>query len=241
MFDLGKFGNFLSHLREGANMTQSELADRLNLPRLTVARYESGESSPDVTVLWKMADLFNTTLDVLISAGEPTKDEAKLLREVAAGEDADPADADTVVGIAPLLKPSVLDRLSARLSAQNIDISHIVALAEYLSADGVKEMIESMDANTIEPELLAKLVPLLDDASIFAIFQKILEGDMPVENLKILAPAFKGDSSGFKRNPYLEDMIEEAVVEGALPWEAIPLLYPEGWEHRLNGDEVVRN
>ena len=44
MFDTIKFGAFLAKLRKSADMTQSELGDRLNLTRQAISRYECGDS-----------------------------------------------------------------------------------------------------------------------------------------------------------------------------------------------------
>ena len=46
MFNTQKFGGYLSRLRKNADMTQSELADKLNLTRQAVSRYETGERNP---------------------------------------------------------------------------------------------------------------------------------------------------------------------------------------------------
>ncbi len=40
MFDTRKFGRYLSKLRKTADMTQSEFADKLNITRQAVSRYE---------------------------------------------------------------------------------------------------------------------------------------------------------------------------------------------------------
>ena len=77
MFDTMKFGKALSTLRKEADMTQNEVADRLNLSRQAISKYERGESFPDISVLVMIAELFNVTLDQLINYGEPTKGESK--------------------------------------------------------------------------------------------------------------------------------------------------------------------
>ena len=50
MFDTQKFGRAIAALRKEADMTQNEVADRLNLSRQAVSRYECGESFPDISI-----------------------------------------------------------------------------------------------------------------------------------------------------------------------------------------------
>ena len=56
MFDTMKFGKALSTLRKQSDMTQNEVADRLNLSRQAISKYERGESFPDISVLVMIAD-----------------------------------------------------------------------------------------------------------------------------------------------------------------------------------------
>ena len=85
MFDTVKFGKALSTLRKEADMTQNEVADKLNLSRQAISKYERGETFPDISVLVMIAELFNVTLDELINFGEPTKGESSILKNVANG------------------------------------------------------------------------------------------------------------------------------------------------------------
>lgn len=48
-------------------MTQQQVADFLNVNRSTYSYYENGKAEPSITVLIKMADLFNVTLDSLLN------------------------------------------------------------------------------------------------------------------------------------------------------------------------------
>ncbi len=232
MFDTKKFGGFLSQLRKKADMTQVELADRLNLTRQAVSRYEHGDSFPDVSILILIADIFHISLDELISSGEPTRGESQILKGVAVGSENIAADnIEDIVNLAPFLKPSVLTRLSSGLSAQGIDISNVVALAEYLNDDSVIEMLENAKFETISPELIEKLMPLLDGKSKSTIFQKILIGEMDWHFLRPMLLYTEDD---------LRSQIEAAVVEGALPWDALDLMreaWKDVWERqRKNGE-----
>lgn len=58
-------------LRRKAGMTQIELAERLNYSDKAVSKWERGESVPDIGVLKSIADLFDVTVDYLITAEHP--------------------------------------------------------------------------------------------------------------------------------------------------------------------------
>lgn len=216
MFNTQKFGGFLSRLRKNADMTQSELADRLNLTRQAVSRYETGDSFPDVSILVLIADIFHVTLDELINSGEPTRGESLILGNIAIGNsDVIAENISDIINLAPLLKPSVLTKLSAGLSKQGIDISNIVTLAEYLNDDSVVAMLENATFDSVNDELLEKLMPLLDSRSKETIFEKILNGEMDWHFIKTLLPYAE----------YMTSQIEAAVVEGAIPKEAMQILH----------------
>lgn len=66
----------IAELRKSSNMTQLELAERLNYSDKAVSKWEHGDSIPDVTVLLEIADLFGVTLDFLVRTAH-TPDEIK--------------------------------------------------------------------------------------------------------------------------------------------------------------------
>jgi len=220
MFDTIRFGRAFAELRQKADMTQSEVADKLNLSRQAVSKYERGESFPDISILVMIAELFGVTLDELIKCGEPTPGEASILHNIARGNSDISADnIGDVVNLAPLLKPSILTKLSQRFADQGIDISDIVALAEYLSDDSVTALIENASAGEIDNAVLEKFIPILNHESRYAIFQKILEGEMDWHFIKVLLPYTE----------YIYTQIEAAVVFGVLPWEVLDILHNHFW------------
>lgn len=56
----------ITALRQGAKMTQIELAERLNYSDKSVSKWERAESIPDITVLKAIADMFGVPLDYLV-------------------------------------------------------------------------------------------------------------------------------------------------------------------------------
>lgn len=185
MFDIKKFGAYTSKLRKKADMTQSELAERLNMTRQAISKYECGDSSPDISILIEVADVFGITLDELISSGQPTDKEAAILESAVEGQELcselDKQCISDIVNIAPLLKPSLLDKMAKGLAKHGIDISSIVSLAEYINDDTVVKLLEIATYDIINENLLERLIPFLDGNSISVIFQKILEGDFKSE------------------------------------------------------------
>ena len=64
----------LIKLRQEAGMTQAELGEKLNYSDKTVSKWERGESIPDAYVLTRLARIYNTTVDALLSEAEPWMD-----------------------------------------------------------------------------------------------------------------------------------------------------------------------
>lgn len=58
----------ISQLRQSRNITQLELAEKLNYSDKAISKWERAESIPDVTVLKEIADMFGVTLDYLVQA-----------------------------------------------------------------------------------------------------------------------------------------------------------------------------
>lgn len=63
-------------LRRAKQLTQAELAEKLNYTDKAVSKWERGESLPDIVVLKQIADLFGVSIDYLLQA-EHTKEECK--------------------------------------------------------------------------------------------------------------------------------------------------------------------
>lgn len=82
MFDTKKFGAFIAHKRKNANLTQSELAEKLNLTRQAISKYEVGDSFPDISVLIQIAGIFNIALNELIVSGMPANGDYRLLERI---------------------------------------------------------------------------------------------------------------------------------------------------------------
>ena len=56
----------ITELRLLNNMTQLELGEKLNYSDKTISKWERGESSPEISVLVEIADIFGVTLDYMV-------------------------------------------------------------------------------------------------------------------------------------------------------------------------------
>lgn len=61
-----EFNNKLYELRKQKGFSQEELANRLNVSRQTVSKWEVGDSTPDMEKLVAISDLFGISLDELV-------------------------------------------------------------------------------------------------------------------------------------------------------------------------------
>lgn len=60
-------GKKIAELRRAKSYTQEELAEKLNVSAQAVSKWENDLSCPDILLLPELANLFNTTVDDLLS------------------------------------------------------------------------------------------------------------------------------------------------------------------------------
>ena len=70
-------GTRLHRMRKQKNLTQDEVAERLNVSPQAVSKWENDQSCPDIMLLPQIAELYGTTTDILLR-GEPDVPETRL-------------------------------------------------------------------------------------------------------------------------------------------------------------------
>lgn len=78
--DQTKIGSFLRELRKEKNLTQEQLAERFNVARRTVSRWETGSNLPDIDILIEMSDYFDVDLREILD-GERKKEMENEMKE----------------------------------------------------------------------------------------------------------------------------------------------------------------
>jgi transcriptional regulator with XRE-family HTH domain len=229
MFDVKKFGAYLSKLRKAKDMTQSELSDMLNVTRQAVSKWENGDSFPDISILTMIASIFCISIDKLINAGETQIGESAILTQIAIGNVSAVTDmienkqttAQDIVNVAPFLKASTLDIIADVLAKHGIDISQITALVEYMNDNSITKLLDNANFENINEEMLTKFIPFLDSASKEVVFAKILSGELDISLIRAMLPYM---------NIEFYSLVEAAVVEGQLDEQALVILHEYFWK-----------
>ena len=67
---MGNYAARITDLRKKVNLTQAELGEKLNVTPQAVSKWENGLSEPDIETLKKMSELFDVSLDYLLTGKE---------------------------------------------------------------------------------------------------------------------------------------------------------------------------
>lgn len=73
----------ITALRLAKGITQIELAEMLNYSDKAISKWERGESIPDVTVLYRISEIFGVTLDYLVHSHKEVDDSGIKLHDAA--------------------------------------------------------------------------------------------------------------------------------------------------------------
>lgn len=63
-------GEKILSLRTARDMSQDDLAEKLEVSRQSVSKWETGQSTPDLDKIIRLADLFGVSVDELVRSGE---------------------------------------------------------------------------------------------------------------------------------------------------------------------------
>lgn len=155
------FGRRLMNLRKAKGYTQEEVAERLNVSPQAVSKWETDNAYPDITLLVKIADLYEVSVDELL--GKSKEPETKL-QDIA--ERKDPAkmvlkinvlskDGDKVKVNLPLplikagLDLGINPTIQGNEVLKNIDFKQVFDLIEQ-GVIGKLVEVESADGDTVE-------------------------------------------------------------------------------------------
>ena len=159
----------IAELRKKNNMTQSALAEKLDVSYQAVSKWERGESLPDISLLPKIADIFGISIDQLIRGTLDLEDEkqietaTKLVVEAAnetITEEKEKNIENVIEQIAPMVKPSLMEKMMNKI--ENKFNGNSSALYPFMSQADFSEFIESNGHELCLNEEIKKMMPFLN-------------------------------------------------------------------------------
>lgn len=61
-----ELGDKLRELRFNKGWTQQEVANKINVSQSSYAYYETGKKEPKIDTLWKLAEIYQTSIDYIV-------------------------------------------------------------------------------------------------------------------------------------------------------------------------------
>lgn len=109
------FGDILKKIRQDNNLTQEELAKKIDTSRSNIANYENNKNMPSIEILDKLSKLFNCSTDYLLGKSDVRNPEKININ------DADVAFASGVKALNETNKMIIKNTLEALLAKQEQD------------------------------------------------------------------------------------------------------------------------
>ena len=190
MFDMQHAAKTISTLRKERNMTQMELADRLNISFQAVSNWERGQTMPDIAKLGELADIFGVTIDELLGNGKSAQVVEKLVREEPIEEN---ISAEEFLDVAPLVKPKQAEKLWENVAA-DISIKELVMAAPFLSESAIDSMAVQAIQRDKNVKHLVGLMPFMSRNAVDACMEFVLEEGLEIKNVAAAAPFMSKDS-----------------------------------------------
>lgn len=155
-------GNRIAELRRAKNITQDEMAEKLNVTAQAVSKWENDLSCPDIMLLPKIAQMLSVTVDELLS-DQPKKrvelvpeEKRKSIDDLVLRIYVNSKDGDRVKVNLPmsLVKAGLemglkMPEVSGNEALKDIDFSQLIALADK-GVIGKLVEVESADGDTVD-------------------------------------------------------------------------------------------
>ena len=226
MFDTQKTGLKIMTLRKAKDMTQMELADLMQVSYQAVSNWERGNSMPDISKLVDLARILDVSIEELLDSRQQAQTVKRALDEN------ETLTAKEITEVAPLLKPSKLEKELEKAPIEGLELKDLQQLAPFLSEEKLMELVERVGFNHVsdlvpvapfmnskqlqtiiiqQGELhenlddIISIVPFLEESFVADIAKNLIADDDDASLLLPLVPFLDTDT--------LMDLIEEAEPE----------------------------
>ena len=135
------FGTRLANLRREHNLTQNDIADRLNISAQAVSKWENDLTSPDLDTLVKLSDIFDISVDDLLGKkkketvylpAEERKDINKLMLKIRVlSVDGDRVNVNLpMAAVKVFVNNDTVNMFSGNKALEGIDFNQLYAMVE---------------------------------------------------------------------------------------------------------------
>ena len=194
MLDTRKIGAYISKLRKDQDMTQMELAEKLNVSHQAVSKWERGESLPDISMIPLIASHYGITIDLLMNAGETNEPShvSKIVaelsdngtRKVAELINTGEVDMKELAMVAPIMKVSTLNKVSEDLDVKRVDKAVLSSLAPFLGSEALSAIVRQSMKDSMDWKVISEIAPFLSQDLLFELAEKTMdEGSVEVRQL----------------------------------------------------------
>ncbi|MCL2404519.1 MAG: helix-turn-helix domain-containing protein [Defluviitaleaceae bacterium] len=189
--NMQEIGLRISTMRKQKDMTQVELADKMNVSYQAVSSWERGLTMPDISKLPDISQVLGATIDELLGDVK----QAEMVKNVLTNNTEQyvaetEIHAEDLTDVAPILKPSQVNNLAE--SVKKIEMRDIIRLAPFLNRDVLRHLVAKAE-DTGDMDTISSLAPFLDKDTLDEMAAKIEEVD-GLKGLRRLAP-FLGEKT----------------------------------------------
>lgn len=179
MFNIVNVGRKISQLRKNKNMTQMELADRMNVSFQAVSNWERGNSMPDISKLPELANVFGVTIDEIIG------EKSELIDSAANGKIGEYLDSNAVTmkqieEVAPIFKPEQVDEMAEKMKA--CSINDVMDILPFVS-DEVADMLVEKAAEGSDYAGIEDAAPFVSEKTIDRIAGKMAQQGKSIDGI----------------------------------------------------------
>lgn len=224
MLKLDRVGTKISKLRKEKGWTQMELADLMFVSFQAVSNWERGETMPDVSKLMILAELFDVSVDEILSDERSSRIILKTLNN----EVVEDITIDEIEAVAPVLKAAQIEQL---YQSSHLDsIESISVLAPFVSTELIDSFAErEFLKNGLNS--IVSLMPFMSDGILEALVIQTYNHDV-----NSIVAAFP-----FLRLEFLEKMASENYSHRGLKGIVMMLPFLSDKTIKQYFEEVIRN
>jgi transcriptional regulator with XRE-family HTH domain len=185
MFDTQKTGLKIMTLRKAKDMTQMELADLMQVSYQAVSNWERGNSMPDISKLPDLARVLGVSIEELLDSRE----QAQTIKR--AMDEDETLTAKEIADVAPILKPSKLEKELEKAPVEGLELKNIQQLAPFLSEEKLMELVERVGFNSISD--LVSIAPFMDSKHLQSVIVQQGELHEHLDDIMCIVPFLEKD------------------------------------------------